>query len=237
MPDSERSQPIPGFCRDCLSPAGATALRCASCGGPRLLRHPELFRLSIAHLDCDAFYAAIEKRDNPDLADKPVIVGGGKRGVVSTACYIARIHGVRSAMPMGQALRLCPDAVVVRGDFPYYRELSGQFRAILDDLSPVVEAASIDEAYLDATALERGPDPPVNVARALKTRLRGETGLTASVGVATNRTVAKIASDLRKPDGLARWPPARRRPSWRPCRSRGCGASARRRRRRWPTSE
>jgi DNA polymerase-4 len=105
-------------------------------------------------------------------------------------------------MPMGQALRLCPDAVVVRGDFPYYRELSGRFRAILDDLSPVVEAASIDEAYLDATGLERGPDPPVAVATALKARLRAETGLTASVGVATNRTVAKIASDLRKPDGL-----------------------------------
>src|SRR6266550_3001208 len=103
----------PGFCRDCFSPASATVVRCHACGSPRLIRHPELFRLAIAHLDCDAFYAAIEKRDDPSLADKPVIVGGGKRGVVATACYIARIRGVKSAMPMFKALKLCPHAVVV----------------------------------------------------------------------------------------------------------------------------
>ena len=156
----------------------------------------------ILHVDLDAFFASAEVLRRPDLCGKPVIVGGSTRGVVASATYEARKHGVRSAMPMGQALRLCPDAVIVRGDFPYYRELSRQFRAILDDLSPVVEAASIDEAYLDATGLERGTDPPVPVATALQARLRAETGLTASVGVATNRTVAKIASDLRKPDGL-----------------------------------
>ncbi len=156
----------------------------------------------ILHIDLDAFFASAEVLRRPELRGRPVIVGGATRGVVASATYEARAFGVRSAMPVGQALRLCPAAVVVRGDFPHYRELSGRFRAILDDLSPVVEAASIDEAYLDATGLERGPDPPVTVAAALKARLRAETGLTASVGVATNRTVAKIASDLRKPDGL-----------------------------------
>src|SRR5271169_3465227 len=110
-----------GFCRDCLKPARPGTLRCPACGSPRLVRHPELDRLSIAHLDCDAFYAAIEKRDDPSLADKPVIVGGGKRGVVSTCCYIARIDGVRSAMPMFKALKLCPNAVVVKPDFTKYR--------------------------------------------------------------------------------------------------------------------
>src|SRR3954453_23093934 len=156
----------------------------------------------LLHIDLDAFFASAEVLRRPGLHGRPVIVGGATRGVVASATYEARALGVRSAMPIGQALRLCPDAVVIRGDFPYYRELSGQFRAILDDLSPVVEAASIAEPSVAATGVERGPDPAVAVARALKARLRGETGLTASVGVATNRTVAKIASDLRKPDGL-----------------------------------
>jgi DNA polymerase IV len=156
----------------------------------------------IMHIDLDAFFASAEVLRRPELRGKPVIVGGAERGVVASATYEARACGVRSAMPMGQALRLCPGAVVIPGDFPYYRQLSSRFRAILDDLSPVVEAASIDEAYLDATGLERGPAPPAATARALKARLRDETGLTASVGLATNRTVAKIASDLRKPDGL-----------------------------------
>ena len=123
----------------------------------------------IFHIDLDAFFASAEVLRRPDLRGKPVIVGGATRGVVASATYAARSFGVRSAMPIGQALRLCPGAVVVRGDFPYYRDLSARFRAILDDLSPVVEAASIDEAYLDATGLERGPDPPVAVATALKT--------------------------------------------------------------------
>ena len=156
----------------------------------------------IFHIDLDAFFASAEVLRRPELRGLPVIVGGATRGVVASATYEARTFGVRSAMPMAQALRLCPAAVVIKGDFPYYRALSGQFRAILDDLSPTVEAASIDEAYLDATGLERGPDPPVAAARGLKERLRAATGLTASIGVATNRTVAKIASDLRKPDGL-----------------------------------
>src|SRR3954452_6645576 len=122
----------------------------------------------IFHVDLDAFFASAEVLRRPDLRGKPVIVGGATRGVVASATYEARKYGVRSAMPMGQALRLCPEAVVIRGDFPYYRELSGQFCGILDDLSPVVEAASIDEAYLDATGLERTPGPPRRVAPDLK---------------------------------------------------------------------
>ncbi|MDP9371161.1 MAG: DNA polymerase IV [Chloroflexota bacterium] len=156
----------------------------------------------IAHIDLDAFFANAEVLRRPELRGRPVIVGGKERGVVASATYEARGAGVRSAMPIVQARRLCPHAVVLAGDFPYYRELSGRFRAILHDLSPTVEVASIDEAYLDATGASRQPGPPVDLARALKTRLRAETGLTASVGLAPNKTVAKIASDFRKPDGL-----------------------------------
>ena len=107
------------FCRDCLT-TPVSGPRCPNCASPRILSHPELMSLSIAHMDCDAFYASVEKRDNPELASKPVIIGGGRRGVVSTACYVARIRGVRSAMPMFKALKLCPEAVVVK---PIYGRL------------------------------------------------------------------------------------------------------------------
>ncbi|RYE81359.1 MAG: DNA polymerase IV, partial [Hyphomicrobiales bacterium] len=122
MVTSESPSPdaIPAFCRDCLAVQRGSGRRCEACGSPRVTRHAELFDLSIAHLDCDAFYAAVEKRDRPDLADKPVIIGGGRRGVVTTACYIARITGVRSAMPMFQALKLCPEAVIIKPDMVKY---------------------------------------------------------------------------------------------------------------------
>jgi DNA polymerase-4 len=203
MPDPSASA-IPGFCRDCLSPAGAAVLRCASCGGPRLLRHAELFRLSIAHIDCDAFYAAIEKRDNPELADKPVIVGGGRRGVVSTACYVARIHGVRSAMPMFQALKACPDAVVVRPNMEKYVAVGRQVRALMSALTPLVEPLSIDEAFLDLSGTERlhGAPPAVSLAR-LATRIEVEIGITVSIGLSFNKFLAKVASDLEKPRGFS----------------------------------
>jgi DNA polymerase-4 len=160
----------------------------------------------ILHVDLDAFFANAEVRRDPALRGRAVIVGGdlGGRGVVSSATYEARACGVRSAMPMAEARRRCPHAVFLRGDHAYYGELARAFRAILRDLSPVVEIASIDEAYLDATGLERsgGPGrPPVGVIEALKGRVRDELGLTASVGLAPNKLLAKIASDLRKPDG------------------------------------
>ncbi|MDO9639322.1 MAG: DNA polymerase IV [Pseudotabrizicola sp.] len=197
---------MPALCRDCLTtfdtapPRG----RCPACRSPRLLAHPDLFSLSIAHMDCDAFYASVEKRDDPSLADKPLIVGGGTRGVVSTCCYIARIHGVRSAMPMFQALKLCPEAVVVKPRIARYVEVSRQIRAMMEDLTPAIEPLSLDEAFLDLTGTARlhGAPPAVLLAR-LTRRMEAELGITGSVGLAHNKFLAKIASDLDKPRGFS----------------------------------
>ncbi|MCZ6676273.1 MAG: DNA polymerase IV, partial [Candidatus Poribacteria bacterium] len=138
---------MPTLCRDCLTLSDHPGPRCPACARPRVLAHPELTALSIAHMDCDAFYASVEKRDDPTLADRPVIVGGGKRGVAATCCYIARIAGVRSAMPMFKALKLCPDAVVVRPRMEVYAAVSRQIRAALTALTPLVETLSLDEAF------------------------------------------------------------------------------------------
>jgi len=166
--------------------------------------HDELNSLTIAHMDCDAFYASVEKRDNPELADKPVIIGGGRRGVVSTACYIARIRGVRSAMPMFKALQLCPDAVVVKPRMAVYAETSRAIRAMMEDLTPAIEPLSLDEAFMDLTGTERlhGAPPAVMLARLIQ-RMRRELGLTGSVGLSHNKFLAKIASDLDKPHGFS----------------------------------
>ena len=139
---------MPALCRDCLTTFDA-GRRCPACGRPRVVAHDELFDLGIAHMDCDAFYASVEKRDNPDLRDKPLIVGGGRRGVVTTACYIARIKGVRSAMPMFKALQLCPEAVVVPPRMEVYAEASRAIRSFMDELTPDVEPLSLDEAFMD----------------------------------------------------------------------------------------
>jgi DNA polymerase-4 len=196
-------RPADGICRDCLTPARAAG-RCRSCGSPRLLRHPELNELTIAHLDCDAFYAAIEKRDDPSLADKPVIVGGGKRGVVSTACYIARTYGVRSAMPMFQALKACPDAVVVKPNMEKYVAVGREVRAMMLALTPQVEPLSVDEAFMDLSGTEKlhGATPAMSLAR-LARRIEAEIGITVSIGLSFNKFLAKIASDLEKPRGFA----------------------------------
>ena len=194
---------MPALCRDCLHtfPTGA---RCPACRSPRVVAHPELYDLCIAHMDCDAFYASVEKRDNPDIADKPVIIGGGKRGVVSTACYIARIKGVRSAMPMFQALKLCPEAVVVRGRMDVYVEVSKQIRALMEELTPDIEPLSLDEAFMDLTGTTRlhGAPPAVMLARLTK-RMKDEIGITGSIGLSHNKFLAKIASDLDKPRGYS----------------------------------
>ncbi len=194
---------MPALCRDCLTPF-ETGTRCPACRSPRVLSHPELFDLSIAHMDCDAFYASVEKRDNPELVDKPLIVGGGTRGVVSTCCYIARISGVRSAMPMFQALKLCPQAVVVKPRFSAYVEASRKIRAMMEDLTPSIEPLSLDEAFLDLTGTARlhGAPPVVMLVRLLK-RMEDELGLTGSVGLSHNKFLAKIASDLDKPRGFS----------------------------------
>ena len=178
--------------------------RCPACRSPRVLSHPELFDLSIAHMDCDAFYASVEKRDNPELRDQAVIIGGGKRGVVSTACYIARIKGVRSAMPMFQALKLCPDAVVVKPRMSAYVEASKQIRAMMDEMTPSIEPLSLDEAFMDLTGTARlhGAPPAVMLARLVK-RMQDELGLGGSIGLSHNKFLAKVASDLDKPRGFS----------------------------------
>ncbi len=194
---------MPALCRACLITFD-TGARCPDCRSPRITAHPELLTLSIAHMDCDAFYASVEKRDNPDLAGKPVIIGGGHRGVVSTACYVARIKGVRSAMPMFQALRLCPDAVVVKPRMAAYVEASRAIRALMDALTPVVEPLSLDEAFLDLTGTARlhGAPPAVMLARLTK-RMQDDLGLTGSIGLSHNKFLAKVASDLDKPRGFS----------------------------------
>jgi DNA polymerase-4 len=194
---------MPALCRDCLT-TFQTGTRCPACRSPRVTAHPELFDLSIAHMDCDAFFASVEKRDNPDLRDKPVIVGGGRRGVVSTACYLARIKGVRSAMPMFQALKLCPEAVVVRPRFEAYVEASRAIRAMMDELTPAIQPLSLDEAFMDLSGTLRlhGHPPAVMLARLVK-RMQDDLGLTGSIGLSHNKFLAKIASDLDKPRGFS----------------------------------
>ncbi|SMX42332.1 DNA polymerase IV [Octadecabacter ascidiaceicola] len=194
---------MPALCRACLQ-TFETGTRCPVCRSPRVTAHGELFDLSIAHMDCDAFYASVEKRDNPELEGKPVIIGGGHRGVVSTCCYIARIKGVRSAMPMFQALKLCPEAVIVPGRMDRYVEVSRQVRALMDELTPTVEPLSLDEAFMDLTGTEKlhGAPPAVMLARLTK-RMAEEIGITGSIGLSHNKFLAKVASDLDKPRGYS----------------------------------
>ncbi|MEO0939260.1 MAG: DNA polymerase IV [Pseudomonadota bacterium] len=194
---------MPALCRDCLTEFDAGA-RCPACGSPRVVAHPELFDLTIAHMDCDAFYASVEKRDDPSLASKPVIIGGGRRGVVSTACYVARIRGVKSAMPMFQALKLCPDAVIIKPRMEAYAEASRAIRAMMEELTPAIQPLSLDEAFMDlsGTARLHGAPPAVILARLVK-RMKDELGLTGSIGLSHNKFLAKVASDLDKPQGFS----------------------------------
>ncbi|SPH19764.1 DNA polymerase IV [Ascidiaceihabitans donghaensis] len=194
---------MPALCRDCLHEFD-TGRRCPACSSPRTVHHDELTTLSIAHMDCDAFYASVEKRDDPSLTDKPVIIGGGRRGVVSTACYVARIRGVRSAMPMFQALKLCPDAVIIKPRMQAYVDASKAIRAMMEELTPDIEPLSLDEAFMDlsGTARLHGAPPAVMLARLIK-RMRTELGLTGSIGLSHNKFLAKVASDLNKPHGFS----------------------------------
>ncbi len=194
----------PGFCRDCLAEQKAEGRRCAACGSPRLVRHDELYSLTLAHIDCDAFYASVEKRDNPELADKPVIIGGGKRGVVSTACYVARIYGVRSAMPMFKALEACPQAVVIPPNMEKYVKVGREVRAMMQELTPLVQPLSIDEAFLELGGTERlHNDPPARTLAKFARRVEKEIGITVSIGLSYCKFLAKVASDLQKPRGFS----------------------------------
>ncbi|WP_374383556.1 DNA polymerase IV [Dongia sp.] len=210
---------MPSICRECEAflpdPPGAALssndsdrpthpFRCPVCRSPRIFSHPELTSLSIGHVDCDAFYAAVEKRDRPELRDKPLIIGGGHRGVVSTCCYIARLSGVRSAMPMFTARKLCPEAVVLPPDMAKYRKVGHQIRTMMLDLTPQVEPLSIDEAFLDLTgtsALHKMS--PAQSLNRLALRVEREIGVTVSIGLSHNKFLAKLASDLDKPRGFS----------------------------------
>jgi DNA polymerase-4 len=192
------------LCRECCAILSDGVVVCADCRPGRVISHPELFRLTIAHVDCDAFYASVEKRDRPDLASRPVIVGGGKRGVVTAACYVARMYGVKSAMPMFKALKACPDAVVIRPDFSKYSEASRAIRTLMNELTPLVLPLSIDEAVMDLSGTEalHGAPPAVVLARFAR-RVEQEVGITVSIGLAANRLMGKIAAGRNKPRGFA----------------------------------
>jgi DNA polymerase-4 len=194
---------VKALCRDCLAEYAKATAQCSRCGSDRLLCHPELGRLSIAHIDCDAFYAAVEKRDNPALAHKPVLIGGDKRGVVATACYIARRFGPRSAMPMYTALKLCPQAVVIKPDMAKYKAVSKQVRKIFDSATPLVEPLSLDEAFLDlsGTTLLFGRSPAATLAHIAR-EIEREIRITVSIGLSYNKFLAKMASDFQKPRGF-----------------------------------
>ena len=190
------------LCRDCASKVQAS--NCDSCGSAKIVSHPELSTLSIAHVDCDAFFCSVEKRDNPNIRDKPVIVGGGHRGVVSAACYHARIYGVHSAMPMFKALKLCPEAVVVRGNMDKYARDGAIIRDMMRDLTPAVEPLSIDEAFMNLSGTQRIHDrTPSQSLIKLQNDILKEVGVTVSVGLSYNKFLAKTASDLDKPNGFA----------------------------------
>jgi DNA polymerase-4 len=203
---NDRTGPVGAFlCRDCLADsAGAPPPRCSDCGSPRLIAYPGGNLLAIAHVDCDAFYASIEKRDNPDFEGRPLIVGGGRRGVVSTCCYIARTFGVRSAMPMFQAMKLCPEAIVVAPNMAKYAAVGREIKSMMQSLTPLVESVSIDEAFLDLTGCERvhGAGAPLTLARLAK-NIETEVRVTVSVGLSYCKFLAKLASDLDKPRGYS----------------------------------
>ena len=195
---------VPGICRDCVTIISHDTILCPSCRGTRLIRHAELMKLCVAHVDCDAFYAAVEKRDRPDIADRPVIIGGGQRGVVATACYIARLAGVRSAQPMFKALAVCPDAVVIKPDFKKYSAVGRAIRARMLDLTPLVEPVSIDEAYLDLSGTQRVHHAsPAELLIRLQIEIERDFGITVSIGLSANKFLAKTASEMDKPRGFA----------------------------------
>ncbi len=195
-----------GFCRDCLSDFDVTTSdnRCPDCSSPRVLHHPELSELTLAHIDCDAFYASVEKRDNPELLASPLIIGGGKRGVVATCCYIARSFGIHSAMPMFQARKLCPDAIIIPPNMKKYTSVSKQVRVIFDQMSPNIEPLSIDEAFIDLSGTEKlhGTIAAKTLAHTVQ-KIENDVGITVSVGLSYNKFLAKLASDFDKPRGFS----------------------------------
>lgn len=197
------------LCRQCLETITdkdlSTLSRCPACRSPKILKHPELFELSLAHVDCDAFYAAVEKRDNPDLNAHPLIIAyDGARSVVSTCCYIARMSGVRSAMPLFKAKKLCPSAKIVAPQMHKYSATSKQIHALFQQLTPDIEPLSLDEAFLDLSGTESLHHRSAAQSMAwLAREIEKTIGITVSVGLSYNKYLAKLASDLDKPNGFA----------------------------------
>ncbi len=192
------------LCRDCLTDFASKIKRCDYCRSPRIVYHKELESLSVVHIDCDSFYAAVEKKDNPNLSNVPVIVGRSKRGVVSTCCYIARKYGVQSAMPIFKAQKLCPEAVFITPRHDRYREVSRDLRSYLEKLTPKIEFVSIDEGYLDLTGTKRlhGVYPAKLIAKTVQ-NIENKFGITVSIGLSYNKMLAKIASTKSKPRGFS----------------------------------
>ena len=182
---------------------GLAVPNCPSCASPRVVLHAELFSLTMAHIDCDAFYCSVEKRDNPNLQDKPVIVGGGERGVVAAACYVARKYGIRSAMPTWQARKACADLVIIKPRMEHYQQIGKQIKQMMLSLTPLVQPLSIDEAFLDLSGTEKvHRKTPAEALVAFQAMVKAEIGVSVSVGLAPNKSMAKIASDQDKPDGF-----------------------------------
>lgn len=199
---------MPILCRDCIyffegDEKTIFQNQCPNCGSRRLIGHEILDKLSIAHIDCDAFYANIHKRDDKSLLHQPVIIGGGKRGVVSTACYIARTFGVKSAMPMFQATKLCPNAIIIKPNIKLYAKVGREVKQLMQELTPIVDSVSIDEAYLDLSGTQRlhKANPAQSLAR-LANKIEKEIGISVSIGLSENRFLAKTASELDKPRGF-----------------------------------
>jgi len=200
------SQSISYLCRDCFGYGYAGGDKklasCPECGSSRLVQHAELFELHLAHIDCDAFYCSVEKRDNPELADKSVIVGGGDRGVVAAACYVARQYGIRSAMPSWQAKQACPELVILKPRMAYYKQIGDQIKKMMLSLSPLVQPLSIDEAFIDMAGTEKLHKKPVAVMLAqFQADILQQIGITVSVGLSYNKSLAKISSEQDKPHG------------------------------------
>ena len=195
------------LCRDCFSSgylgAEKPPVSCPKCSSSDVRVNDDIFQLSIAHLDCDSFYASVEKRDNPELAHKPVMVGGENRGVVAAACYIARQYGVKSAMPTFQAKRLCPDITIIKPRMDHYVSVSQKIRQMMLELTPLIEPLSIDEAFLDLSGTEilHKASPAESLMR-LQKKIKEEVGITVSIGLAATKSLAKLSSDQDKPDGF-----------------------------------
>lgn len=204
MKKEKSNKRITSICRECLSTFDSKVLYCPNCESFNLISHKEIEKLNIAHVDCDAFYASIEKRDNPKLKNSSVIIGGGKRGVVATACYLARIKGVRSAMPMYKALKLCPSATIIKPNMSKYRDASRKIQNLMNQLTPLTEPISLDEAFLDLSGTKKlHKKIPAVLLAELSKKINQEVGISVSIGLSYNKFLAKICSDLDKPKGFS----------------------------------